>query len=154
MNTYPVCQEHVYHSETRLETLRFISGAAKEHERIRQIRCQPPSLAAKHIVAYVSWVSAAWSCSSLAVSSLPNGAILLKFISRSCLRASVRRRLDWGAKFCTMRLCEKKETTPRTKDFENVQTEKYKNNFRRCNLEMRSMKNDLENIILNIILVL
>mmetsp|Transcript_109456 Transcript_109456/g.339786 ORF Transcript_109456/g.339786 Transcript_109456/m.339786 type:complete len:200 (-) Transcript_109456:79-678(-) len=33
----------------------------------------------------VSCVFAAWSCSSLAVSSLPKGAILLKFISRSCV---------------------------------------------------------------------
>mmetsp|Transcript_109452 Transcript_109452/g.339773 ORF Transcript_109452/g.339773 Transcript_109452/m.339773 type:complete len:200 (-) Transcript_109452:79-678(-) len=33
----------------------------------------------------VSWVFAAWSCNSFAVSSLPKGAILLKFISRSCV---------------------------------------------------------------------
>mmetsp|Transcript_85000 Transcript_85000/g.240726 ORF Transcript_85000/g.240726 Transcript_85000/m.240726 type:complete len:247 (+) Transcript_85000:41-781(+) len=38
----------------------------------------------------VSWVLAAWSWSSLAVSSLPNGAILLKFISRSCVISCAR----------------------------------------------------------------
>mmetsp|Transcript_1292 Transcript_1292/g.4008 ORF Transcript_1292/g.4008 Transcript_1292/m.4008 type:complete len:203 (+) Transcript_1292:251-859(+) len=38
----------------------------------------------------VSCVFAAWSCSSLAVSSLPKGAILLKFISRSCVISLAR----------------------------------------------------------------
>merc|ERR1719379_2718698 len=33
----------------------------------------------------VSCVLAAWSCNSFAVSSLPKGAILLKFISKSCV---------------------------------------------------------------------
>merc|ERR1719428_1978645 len=38
-----------------------------------------------HCVHHVSCVFAAWSWSSFAVSSFPNGAILLKFISRSCV---------------------------------------------------------------------
>mmetsp|Transcript_53753 Transcript_53753/g.129484 ORF Transcript_53753/g.129484 Transcript_53753/m.129484 type:complete len:219 (+) Transcript_53753:236-892(+) len=45
----------------------------------------------------VSCVFAAWSWSSFAVSSLPKGAILLKFISKSCVISSASCRSGAGA---------------------------------------------------------
>ena len=65
----------------------------------------------------VSCVFAAWSCNSLAVSSFPNGPILLKFISRLCVISiepqdiNVRRETPTNA---TSKFGDKKQITRET----------------------------------------